>query len=184
MTPERMILLIIDKDGGLIRGKTLLQKRAYFLSTLLKKDLGYHPHYYGPYSPIVQSTLNKLRATGFIEERVQGFDISSQLPFEPRRYDYALTGDGNKVVSTLKSNYKEETNQIFKALDKLRDAGDTGDYVSLSIAAKTHHILTTEKGKMKKSEFQRIAKELGWKISDPQIESAVEFLKNLRQTND
>jgi len=97
MTPERIILLIIDKNDGLIRGKTLLQKRAYFLSILLDLDLGYRPHYYGPYSPIIQGTLDKLKATGFVEERMQGFEALSIFPFESRRFDYALTDDGKKV---------------------------------------------------------------------------------------
>ena len=35
---------------GTMRGKTLLQKRLYFVSVILGVDLGYEPHYYGPYS--------------------------------------------------------------------------------------------------------------------------------------
>jgi len=169
MTPERIILLIIDKNDGLIRGKTLLQKRAYFLSILLDLDLGYRPHYYGPYSPIIQGTLDKLKATGFVEERMQGFEALSIFPFESRRFDYALTDDGKKV----------ESDAITSSLGRLKRAGDNGDYRILSVAAKTFHVLEINNAPMKVSEIREEARKLGWNISPDQIDNAASLLENL-----
>lgn len=49
-----IILLVIkgEKDDEL-RGRTLLQKKLYFLSVMMEHDLGFTDHYYGPYSSYV-----------------------------------------------------------------------------------------------------------------------------------
>ena len=51
-----VVLLAYKTFGGTIKGKTMLQKRVYFLSVFLKVDLGYEAHYYGAYSEGVATT--------------------------------------------------------------------------------------------------------------------------------
>jgi uncharacterized protein YwgA len=41
-----------------MRGRTLLQKKLYFVSALSREDFGYEPHYYGPYSTVVELLSN------------------------------------------------------------------------------------------------------------------------------
>ena len=40
-----------------ISGRTLLQKKLYFLSVLNQEAFGYRPHYYGPYSQLVADNV-------------------------------------------------------------------------------------------------------------------------------
>ena len=42
-----VLVLAYKAFEGDMRGKTLLQKRVYFLSVMLDIDMGYEAHYYG-----------------------------------------------------------------------------------------------------------------------------------------
>jgi uncharacterized protein YwgA len=85
LTADKLAMLIIDAAGGTLEGKTLLQKRAYFLSELLNFDLDYHAHYFGPYSPQLENGIGRAKSLGFIEEKTLGFGISDSVGFEVRR---------------------------------------------------------------------------------------------------
>ena len=47
MTLRTTLLLMLAAWGSDMRGRTFLQKNAYFMSKLLGQDLGFRPHYYG-----------------------------------------------------------------------------------------------------------------------------------------
>jgi uncharacterized protein YwgA len=179
MKTDRLILLILDHSGGTISGKTLLQKRCFFLARLLGEDLHYEAHYYGPYSVEVEEGLAKLKALGFVQERSLGFGVADRVGFEVRRYDYTLTEDGRTVVRALKKREPAECARVESVLDRLRAAGDTGNYVELSIAAKTFHILSETESSMTASTIRMAAKDLGWEISEKSIDEACGFLEKL-----
>ena len=52
MTIPEFVLALINASGGEIRGRTMLQKMAYFASRLgaIDIDFRYHAYYYGRYS--------------------------------------------------------------------------------------------------------------------------------------
>jgi len=52
MNTYDFVHLALYAMGGEIRGKTKLQKTIYFLGRLSNHidELGYNPHFYGPYS--------------------------------------------------------------------------------------------------------------------------------------
>jgi uncharacterized protein YwgA len=179
MKIDRLVLLVLDHSGGAISGKTLLQKRCFFLGELLGKDLHYQAHYYGPYSVEVEEGLAKLKGLGFVQERSLGFGVADNVGFEVRRYDYTLTDDGRTVVKTLKQRQPAECAEIMSILDNLKGAGDTGDYVELSIAAKTCHILSETESPMTTSAIRTAAEDLGWDISEESINKACDFLQKL-----
>lgn len=179
MTPDKIVLLIIDASGGILRGKTLLQKKAYFLARLMRLDLGYKAHYYGPYSPDLEAGLQKAKALGFVDERVLGFGFDN-VGFEMRRCDFVLTEDGKIIVNYLKTKRPDETQKISECLHLISQAADNGDdYVSLSIAAKTFHILTKKKQAMTKDDILAEAKSFDWNIKKDEINRAAIFLEKL-----
>jgi len=180
MKIDRLILLVLDHSGGTISGKTLLQKRCFFLGELLGKDLHYQAHYYGPYSAEVEDGLAKLKGLEFVQERSLGFGVADSVGFEVRRYDYTLTDDGRIVVKTLKQRRPDECAEVASVLDNLKAAGDTGNYVELSIAAKTWHILSETESPMTTSAIRTGAKDLGWDISEESIDEACAFLQKLK----
>jgi hypothetical protein len=61
----------------------------------------------------------------------------------------------------------------------MRRAGDNGDYVSLSIAAKIFYILQAKCLPMTDSEILATAKQLGWDIESEQIDRAKKFLTQM-----
>lgn len=177
--PDKLALLIVEAAGGRLSGKTLLQKRAYFLSKMLGIDLDYGPHYYGPYSSSMEDGLARLKALGFIEERTLGFGVADQVGFEVRRYDYALTEDGTRIVESLRKRYPDAYKKVHDCLGRLAEAGDTGDYLSLSIAAKTYHILASRGASMTNEEILSTASQLGWNIARDSLDRAVSFLEKM-----
>lgn len=74
-TVRDFVLLGYKALGGSIRGKTMLQKRMYFLSVFLDADLGYGPHYYGPYSSAVAAANLDLKSLGFLDESSAGWGV-------------------------------------------------------------------------------------------------------------
>jgi uncharacterized protein YwgA len=184
LTPELLILVLIDAAGGHLKGKTLLQKRAFFLCQGFECDKDYHAHYYGPYSPVIDSTLGQLKAVGFIEERSQGFGRLDRVGFEWRRYEFALTHDGRQVLAAYEEQAPDLINRIRGYLGRMERAGDNGDYVTLSIAAKVFYILRTQQMPMTYSEILSTSKKLGWDISAEQIDRASKFLGQMQLVED
>jgi len=176
--PYEMVLLLLDASGGSIHGKTLLQKRGYFVATQLGWDLGYRAHYYGPYSPSLEEGLMKANSLQFLNEETRDLGVDN-IGFEVRRYDYRLNEDGKIIVEELKEEYPEQSSKIENAVRRMEEAGDTGDYVSLSIAAKTHHVLINSSKPLTSDEIRAKASEFGWNINETQIEDAVSFLKKM-----
>jgi uncharacterized protein YwgA len=177
MTAENLILLILAQESGRLSGKTLLQKRAYFVSEILDFHLDFRPHYYGPYSDVIDNGIAQCKALGFVQEQTQGFGIVNN-GFEVMRYDYSLTGDGEKVVEFLKQENSEECARVSDCLTTLAKAGDFSDYVMLSFAAKTFLILKNTNAPMMGEEIRNAAGRLNWKISPESLQKAIDFLKN------
>ena len=63
-TIRDVVLLAYKAFGGTVKGKTMLQKRVYFLSVFLNADLGYEAHYYGPYSEAVATANLEMKSLG------------------------------------------------------------------------------------------------------------------------
>ena len=176
-TTENLVLLILDHQKGRLSGKTLLQKRSYFVSEILGLQVGFRPHFYGPYSEEIESAVSQCKSLGFVEEQTQGFGIVNN-GFEVRRYDYSLTDDGRQVVEFLKKQSPEESKRVSECLTSLAEAGDNSDYLTLSIAAKTFLILKQSNAPMKVEGIQKAAEKLKWELPPTAVQKAVDFLKN------
>lgn len=179
MKPSEILLLMLHAAGGTIRGKTLVQKRGYFLDLFLDLGLKYRPHYYGPYSAELDMAVGRCKALGLIDQKTVALGYDSGTGFEVRRYDFVLTPDGEKVVEDIIRTKPQQSNDLLTYLEKMSQAGDVGDYVSLSIAAKTYYILQKKNSPMRWGEIVKEARQLGWNINERDIEMAVSFLRKL-----
>lgn len=175
MNTAKFLLSMIDASGRSIRGRTLLQKRAFFVSVLsgLKLNLGFDAHYYGPYSATVEGTTTELSNLGFVEESSTGFGVLSG-GFEMKRYDYRLTDDGMKLVEPLRET--EEYRKVRQAVEKIDGAGHT-NYIELSIAAKAYFVLRKQQKPMSREDLLREAKKFSWNLKPESLERAVQFLE-------
>jgi hypothetical protein len=178
MKPTDFVLCLIDAAGGKIQGRTLLQKRAFFVTELIGDDFGlkFDAHYYGPYSATVEGTTTQLKNLGFLQESSTGFGTVKE-GFEVRRYNYSLTNDGEQLLERLRN--APEYKSIKDATSRVLAAGDP-NYVELSIAAKAYFLLKRkEGGKMTVAELIKQAGKYNWNISPDSVHKAVEFLSSV-----
>jgi len=183
MRAPDFVLCLLDASGGSIQGRTLLQKRAYFVSVLMGQDepLGFTAHYYGPYSPMIDGAVTQLKSLGFVDEATIGFGSMGGEGFEVKRYDYRLTEDGRKITDVLKKSNQDDWQRICEILRVLERAGDP-NYVELSFAAKTFFVLRAKKKAMKREELIREAKSFDWKIPSSSLERALSLLEQVGLT--
>ena len=175
-----VLLLVVKNEGeGGLRGRTLLQKKVYFLSILLNEPYGFTAHYYGPYSSYVAGNLDSLVNCGFLHEKTEAFAASlTDRSFfgEIRRHTYTLTNDGQEVGSDVAKELDFE--KWKNALDLINQQPISNDFNKLSIAAKVHYIVNwREKSTIK--EVRQVAEEYGWEVDDKDIEGVLSFLKKL-----
>lgn len=178
MRPTDFLLCLVDASGGAIEGRTLLQKRAYFVTQLLGEDFGlkFDAHFYGPYSSTVEGTTTQLKNLGFLQESSTGFGTISE-GFEVRRYDYSLTSDGKVLVERLRNT--PEYKHISEATHRMLSAGNP-NYMELSIAAKAYFLLKKKEGTgMSVGDLIKQAEKYSWNISSESVKRAIGFLTSI-----
>ncbi len=182
MKPTDFVLCLVDASGGTIPGRTLLQKRAFFVTELIGEDFGlkFDAHYYGPYSPTVEGTATQLKNLGFLQESSTGFGIISD-GFEMRRYDYSLTDDGRYLLGKLRET--PEYHEISDAMRRVLSAGNP-NYMELSIAAKAYFLLKKKATGMSAKDFIQEAEKYSWNISKESVMRAINFLKSIGLAKD
>lgn len=171
MNLNKLILLLFNYYENRINGKTLIQKRMYFLSDHLKKDFGYYAHFYGPYSDDVNYALDLNCGLGFLEGDKFEYD------FGHRRYEYKLTSDGQELLNFINEKEPTITQKVGEFSSNMKMAGDLDDYSILSYAAKLHFIfnhfgIIKELKKIKES-----ASYYGWNLTPGQIKKGQNFLE-------
>ena len=175
-----VLLLVVKSEGedGLC-GRTLLQKKVYFLSVLQNEPYGFSAHYYGPYSSYVAGNLESLVNCGFLHQNTEAFATASaarNLFGEVRRHTYTLTDDGHEVWSGIAND--PELREWKRELDRINAHEIAHDFNKLSIAAKVHYIVSW-RGKRTIEQVQEIAEEYNWDVKPEDIESVLSFLTEL-----
>lgn len=180
MKTRHLILTLLKELGGRINSKTELQKEIYFLSILIKKELSYRAHLYGPYSNDVENGLDELLGAGFINESCNIYAVKEENGTAFKKYVYCITNSGDNMAKTLIKGNPEEYEKIKIFAEKLNTIKQL-NYNNLSLAAKTYYILTNEGGRERMSieKFRDKANKLKWEISRDDLDTAVDILKKL-----
>lgn len=159
-----------------MEGKTKLQKLIYFLGVVTgrEQELGYRPHFYGPYSPDVADAMDLLAAREFVKLSHAGVGGVDSRGFELVRTDYVLTSDGERIAT---AKAKENSKLVAAIADGARVVGalKDRDYMKLSIAAKTYFMLKANP----KADLPSLAKRFGWSVTPRQIEEAKQMLASV-----
>jgi uncharacterized protein YwgA len=175
MVVRNVLMLAYKAFGGDMRGKTLLQKRVYFLSVMLGIDMGCEAHYYGPYSEQVANLNSELKSLGCISESSSAWGYD-QRGFEMARYDFKLTEAGARLADRKADKHPELWNRIREAASVVNQAGDL-DYMELSIAAKAYYVLNKLNGKATLEDIAAMLPRFGWSVSKKQLDRATGFLE-------
>jgi len=172
-----ILLLVVKSEGedGLC-GRTLLQKKVYFLSVMMKFDLGFSPHYYGPYSSYIASHLDSLVNCGLLREVTESFSNDQNVFGEIRRHTYSVPENVESVWQDIQG--KPRFDEWQDAINRVNKQKIANDFNKLSIAAKVHYIVSWE-GQSTLEQIRQVAKEYNWKLDDNDIESVLSFLTAL-----
>lgn len=177
MDARDAVMLALREEGQEpLYGRTLLQKKLYFASVLAAEDLGFRPHYYGPYSQAVADAVNSLVSNAFIEEHIETFPGEPNVFGEWRRHSYSLTTDGLAVIKAMPE--ASDVTKWREALQRVNSHAVAQDFNLLSVAAKTHVILK-EIRRATVKEISVQAERYGWKLSGDDIEKVGEYLEHL-----
>ena len=171
---DAILLVVAQEPGETIRGRTLLQKKLYFLSVLCGLDYGFAPHFYGPYSSPVSDEVGTLLAVGFLEQSSRSSNETLGRARDLRRYDYTLTPAGHEVVAS----YGERARPYTQALELINDHRIARDANLLSVAAKVH-LIVRQLGTATADDIGRRARELGWDLTERDVEGVAEYLTQL-----
>ncbi len=178
INPRDFVLMLVRANEGSIAGRTILQKISYFAAEKLELDLGFKPHYYGPFSAEVENATEILVSQKLLEERIERLPLYDTLDFEPRRYHYELNEKGRKYIETkgLESqNGYEITRELIESARKLRSLNPK----VLSAAAKIHYIISAEGRRIHKEEIKEKAEDIGWDLKRDEIDQVGDLLVSL-----
>lgn len=180
MNPVDFVHLALLAVGGEIKGSTKLQKTIYFLGVLTDKldDLGYRPHFYGPYSEVVADAVDQLKSLGFVDREVRGGVGVDERGFEVCRFDHRLTPDGRAVAEGDRRRHQDLWIKLENAGELLKRAPNI-DYVKLSVAAKTYFMLGERRGNANLEELTNLAKKFGWSVTPQEVREAARYLEKL-----
>ena len=182
MTNDALEVLALTLDHGGeqgIRGKTLLQKRLYFMGVFLGRKFGHRPHFYGPYSPLVESNLGLLREYGLIEQKVIPLGVNAGEVIE--RHDLVITNEGKQFAGEIRQSNRALAEQVRLAIEKIEHAGEI-DSATLAVAAKIHFIVNDSEsveGAFTFEYIQTTASQLGWEVDAETALRAAKFLQEL-----
>jgi uncharacterized protein YwgA len=178
LTPREAVLLALDAAGGEVEGRTAMQKIMYFVSVALETDLGHRAHYYGPYSRPVELGLTQTALAEEVTETMERFPSWTAGP-DIRKYTYELTDEGREQVAAVSGRDATDAERVKATVGAIQEAVPDLDQQTLSMAAKIHYIVIHQDDPTKLADIPNLAKQLGWRISDTQVESSVNLLQRL-----
>ncbi|MGE5578460.1 MAG: hypothetical protein ACM3WU_00320 [Bacillota bacterium] len=172
MDTRDLVLAIVGScPDHKVPGRTILQKIVYFCSVILKLEVDYFPHYYGPYSEEVSQAVKSLSALGFISESKHMTNTGLW------GYDYQLTKDGTELFSSLSTN--PTLKRVADVVSKILSLEGWNHTQTISCAAKVNFILHRNNQPMTREAISKEAEGLGWKLDAGTISSVVSFLESL-----
>jgi len=171
------VLVIINAAGGVVHGRTAVQKLAYFAGLAIGEDLSHHAHYYGPYSRAVEGALINESFAGDLDESMERFQSWSGPDI--RQYTYTLTQQGRNAVAEV----RRKNPRLCQAIDKV--VGDLQRLVPglpqqpLSLAAKVDFIVNHRGATAVIGDIPTLARDHGWEVSAEDVQSATAILDGL-----
>lgn len=171
MDGSGVLASLLKSNGGEIRGRTAIQKLAYFAHCKFPNlDVPpYTPHYYGPFSAGLGQVLANLVSLGFVNEnRVAGGYVG---------YAYALNQDGQRLSEDAQNENPKDFDDISRTVSVCNDHCGL-DIPVLSAASKIHYLIT-EGGKMTLKEAIEYAEELQWIIKTENAQKGEALLRKL-----
>ncbi len=173
MSEREYVLAVLDAAGD-VPGRTMLQKLIYLVSRIEQQDLGYSPHFYGPYSAAIQRTTTDLRDLELVSERVRVLPSWASEQFDVHQYRYGLTDQGRLAASQVDQRLRDEAARVVEAAR----AAHVWGQAPLAAAAKLDHLRRIEPN-LDVGDVPALAAQFGWRLSAGDARHAAGLLKDL-----
>lgn len=174
MTIKGAIVATIDAEPKrVVRGKTLLFKKLYFVSVLTREDYGFSPYFYGPYSDVVSDQLGALIEAGFVKEETDSLGGYDQFG-EIRKYSYSLTPAAMDMLERPNGDLARYRN----ALERINAHRVSQNLQLLAVASKVH-LIRSEDGAVSPEEVKERASQYGWTVSAGDVGLVRQFLASI-----
>lgn len=183
LTTRDTVLLIAEAVGGPIRGRTVMQKLAYFSSIGLGSALGHRAYYYGPYSSKIDDALSVASIAGELHESADSMCDWNGGP-DIVRYTYELTDQGRERVARLKKQSPAQWDRIASSVAAVKGAIPDLNQKLLSSVAKTYLIINDSDEDIDESDIPKLAALLGWELTADQVAKTVSVLQELGLVED
>lgn len=182
LEPAETALLLVERCGhDPAFGRTSLQKVAYLAGAMLGwETLGHSAYHYGPYSRVLDRETDRLVQLGLLEEEPESLGFVGAGGFTGRKYHYRLTEAGEARTAQLETLVPSEVQALRQSVDRIREAALGLDQRTLSLAAKTHFVVSHDRrGRVTNDEIVNSARELGWSITSGEIGNVASKLEKL-----
>ena len=150
-----MLAVQYSLDKGINR--TTLQKTLYFIDRSYKLGCEFQPHFYGPYSKIVDDQIERLVQTNLVKEIESDITPNNQ-------YNYTVTNDSKQIIEILERKCSKEAKLIKELViyinKKKLKASD------ISAIAKVQYIQDYLSEKKSNKPVKTIIRHMGWNIDD------------------
>jgi uncharacterized protein YwgA len=153
---------------------------AYLAGSLFSLDLGHHAYFYGPYSASIEGDVEALWLSDLIDEKRRRLGINSN-GFEVARYEYSLTDAGQQRLKQIREAFGAEYSDLEKFVNHVSEKAGSFHQNILSAVAKVHFIETMENERLKPQQVRELAKNLGWKLSEDQIQRVQEISDEIQE---
>jgi uncharacterized protein YwgA len=175
---RELLLLTAAAAGGKLNGRTVAQKLLYFCGRKLGQPTGHSAYFYGPYSDDFDAALKRgVLAEDFAEqiERIPDWHGGQ----DAMKHVYMLTERGVNEAKNVAESRKDEAALVSETVSTIAAAVPGFRQKTLSAAAKIDLIVSEHQDPIPKNEIGRLAKELGWDLSESEVNEALDVLKRL-----
>lgn len=156
-----------------------MQKVAYFAGRAMDRDLGHRAHFYGPFSSEIERETETLVVSDVVEEKVRALGFANAAGFEAKQYEYKLSDAGKQRLDLISNRYGPQADVVNRVIDSLMEHAAGLDQQILSAAAKVDYIAARESRPVTNEDVKLAARDLGWSLSDSQIQSVITLLSKL-----
>ena len=169
-------LIVLRAADDRIEGKTVLQKLSYFLAVRTGLQLGFAPHFYGPFSRQLEGAVDTLTFSGILSESTVQHGVNAS-GWPVRETTYELTPEGTEFADLVFDKHAGLASECRELVAALKKWDPSLNQKPLSLAAKVHFLSKGEK--LSPEAFRRAAREVGWELDDAEVESALALLSQL-----
>jgi uncharacterized protein YwgA len=175
---RELLLLVANAAGGTLDGRTVAQKLIYFCGVALNQPTGHSPYFFGPYSDEFDAALQRAVLAGEFSENIERIPDWHGGP-DATKHVYTLTDRGKAAVAEIEAEHLEEAKTIKTTVDVIADEVPGFRQKTLSAAAKINLIVSEQERNVTDDELRTLARQLGWHLTQKDIEEAVGVLVRL-----